>query len=227
MWPLPCEIPKSLLLLVVVLVASPTVQPLPRRLGFACDSQACYPVEVELPQIPETALFWAGEIDLTGDGMSEQVRRIGKQVVVYRDGVEVWRSLPEWQVVDLALGDPNDDGRGELLLAFWKPNTAGVPRSHLFIIGYREGLYRTLWGGSEVGDPIHEVELGDVDGDGVQELIVLEERDGGLERAVAIWRWYGWGFSLVWRSSEGRYRDLMLIPGRVGHPPTISVITEP
>jgi len=211
------------------------VQPPPPHVGFTCDSQAplslgqktrgCYPAEV--PQTPKTGLFWAGEIDLTGDGVPERVRRAGEQVIIYRDGVEVWRSPAEWRVTDLALGDPNDDGRGELLLALWKQDTAGVLRSHPFIIGYREGAYRPLWGGSAVSDPIHEVELGDVDGDNVQELIVLEEQGDGLDRAVTVWRWHGWGFSLVWRSPLGRYRDLALIPGEAGRPLTISVATEP
>jgi hypothetical protein len=71
------------------------------------------------------------------------------------------------------------------------------------------------------------VELGDVDGDGVQELVVLEEQGDGLDRAVAVWRWYGWGFGLVWRSSGGHYRDLALIPGAAGHPLIIRVTTEP
>ena len=203
----------------------PELQPLPRRLGFGCDSQACYPVEA--PEVPEKGLFWTGEIDLTGDGVMERVRRSGRQVSVSRDGVEVWRSPPEWRVADLALGDPNDDGRGELLLAFWKQDTAAVLRSHPFIIGYREGGYRPLWGGSAVSDAIHEVELGDMDGDTVQELIVLEEQGGGLDRAVTVWRWHGWGFSLMWRSSAGRYRDLALTPGGAGQLPTISVAAEP
>jgi hypothetical protein len=210
----------------------------PRRLGFTCDSQtvrlssveACRPADV--PQALQTGPFHAGAIDLTGDGVPEQVRREGEQVLIYRDGVETWRGLPEWRVVDLALGDPNDDGRNELLLALWKPDAAGVPRdstelvevSHPFIIGYREGAYRILWGGSAVADPIREVELGDVDGDGVQELIVLEERDDGC--AVTVWRWHGWGFSLMWRSPPGRYRDLALTASGAGHPPIISVAVE-
>jgi poly-gamma-glutamate synthesis protein (capsule biosynthesis protein) len=206
------------------------VQPPPRRLGFACDSQAvrlssveaCHPVNVS--RAPRTGVFRAGATDLTGDGVAEQVRLEEQQVVVYYDSMEVWRGLPEWRVVDLALGDPNDDGRSELLLALWKPDAVGVPRSHPFIIGYREGTYRILWGGSAVADPIREVELGDVDGDGAQELIVLEEQGDG--RAVTVWRWHGWGFSLMWRSPPGCYRDLALTAGGAGHPQIISVAVE-
>ena len=206
------------------------VQPSLPRIGFACDGptvrldsiEACRPVEV--PQTPRTGPFRAGAMNLTGDGVPEQVQRVKEQVVVYRDGAEVWRGLPEWRVADLALGDPNDDGRGELLLALWKPDAEGVPRSHPFIIGYREGAYRILWGGSAVADPIREVELGDVDGDGVQELILLEERGDGC--AVTVWRWHGWGFSLMWRSPSGRYRDLALSAGGAGHLPIISVAVE-
>ncbi|NIO69830.1 MAG: hypothetical protein GTN71_12575 [Anaerolineae bacterium] len=219
----------------------------PRRLGFACDGQTCHPVNV--PQTPGAGAFRTGAIDLTGDGVAERVRLEKQQVIVYQDSIETWWGLPEWRVVDLALGDPNDDGRSELVLAIWKPDAAGVPRdstepssrdfvelsrdaqaeglvevSHPFIIGYREGAYRILWGGSAVADPIREVELGDVDGDGVQELIALEER--GDDCAVTVWRWHGWGFSLMWRSPPGRYRDLALIASRADHPPIISVAVE-
>jgi hypothetical protein len=58
------------------------------------------------------------------------------------------------------------------------------------------------------------VELGDLDGDGVQELVVLEE--AGEASTVAVWRWHGWGFSLAWRSPPGSYRDLTLLPGEGG-----------
>jgi hypothetical protein len=211
----------------------------PRRLGFACrtttgrEGEGCRLADVA--QTPHDGLFTAGEIDLTGDGIPEQVRRAGEQVVVSRDGVEVWRSLPDWRVVDLALGDPNDDGRGEMLLALWKPPPAddrpGPPGpaqgSYPFIVGYRGGSYRILWGGSAVADPILEVELGDVDGDGLEELVVLEECGGGPDRTVSVWRWHGWGFSLAWRSAPGRLRDLALVPGEGGSSPTLSVTVEP
>ena len=126
---------------------------------------------------------------------------------VYQDQKEIWRSPQSWQVVDLDLGDPDADGRNEMMLVFWKPDEFGVLRSHPFIVGYRGGSYHETWGGSGVSDPIQEVELGDVDRDGAQELVVLEQRPNKLQ-AVAVWDWHGWGFSLKWRSLEGKYEDL-------------------
>jgi poly-gamma-glutamate synthesis protein (capsule biosynthesis protein) len=194
----------------------------PRRQGFTCDPETCYPV-ADLPPVTRSGLFWGGEIDLTGDGLPEKVRRIAEQAVIYSGGREVWRGDSDWRVVDLALGDPNDDGRWEALLALWKPDKTGTLRSHPFIIGYRWGIYRDIWGGSAVIDPIHEVELGDIDGNGVQELIVLEETDQAGQRAIAIWDWHGWGFSLRWRSPANNYHDLTFIPATGRHPPLITV----
>ena len=199
------------------------VRPVAPRAGFACEAEGCH--QVGVLQEAREGSFRAGAIDLTGDGVPEQVRLAQEQVVVLRDGLEVWRGLPEWQVADLALGDPNDDGRGEILLALWKQDAEGELRSHPFIVGYWAGAYRVLWGGSAVVDPILEVELGDVDGDGVQELIVLEEMAAG--RAVSVWRWHGWGFSLGWRSPPGRYQDLGVVQVDVGQPLVITVAMLP
>lgn len=199
-----------------------------RHLCFSCDSGGCHPVEeVEFLTENGAGLFDQGEIDLTGDGVFERVQRLGDRVVIYQDGVEAWQSPPEWQVVDLALGDPNDDGRGEVLLAFWKQDDEGILRSHPFIVGYRGGYYRELWGGSAVDAPIREVELSDVDSDGAQELIVLEEAGDGVQRAVAVWRWNQWWFNIAWRSPEGVYRDLRLIPDQDAEsPPSICATVE-
>jgi poly-gamma-glutamate synthesis protein (capsule biosynthesis protein) len=215
------------------------LQPFVQHLWFACTRTTCDRVNAGAQPVAGThaGLFAAGGIDLAGDGLAEQVRRQGEQVIVYAPTgepasdsaattagqTELWRSPAEWRVADVALGDPNDDGRGELFLALWKPDKDGTLRSHPFIIGYREGIYRTLWGGSAVADPLREVELADPDGDGTQELIVLEEGQGETAHTLAVWRWNGWGFSLAWRSLPGAYHDLTVVPARAGQHALISV----
>jgi len=193
------------------------------RAGFACSHNSCRAVQV--PQERRSGLFWSGAIDLTGDGRPEIIRRQGQAVEIYQDGQAAWRSPPEWRVLDLALGDPNDDGRYELLLALEKPGPSGNMTNHPFILGYRGGSYRLLWGGSPVSAPLLEVELGDLDGDGVAELAAIEASQDGIARYVTVWRWYGWGFSLLWRSPPGEYHDLTILPAEDNLPSRLSVST--
>jgi hypothetical protein len=152
-----------------------------------------------------------GQIDLSGDGQPETLRRRAGLLEIWNDDELVWTSPPEWRVLDVALGDPNDDGRFEALVAARRDDVQ-PPTSHPYVLGYRSALYRLVWGGSAVADPILEVELGDLDGDSIQEVVILEEQEGGLA-AVTVWHWNGWGFSLDWRSPAGRYHDLVLAPG--------------
>jgi hypothetical protein len=95
--------------------------------------------------------------------------------------------------------------------------------SQPFVIGYRNGVYRDLWGGSPVEDPILEVEVSDVDGDGVQELVAIEAPIDDSARYVTVWRWHGWGFSLLWRSPPAAYHDLLVLPAADGEPSRLSV----
>ena len=186
------------------------IQPDPPRLAFACQPDICMPAG-EVVAEGAQGWFWSGAIDLTGDGVPERVRRAGERVTVYEGETAVWQSPDSWRVVDLALGDPNDDGRFEMLLAIRRPDSDGYERSQPYIVGHRGGKYQLLWGGRPVNTPILAVELGDVDGNDAEELVVLE--DQGDAQSIAVWRWQGWSFSLVWRSENGRFRDLALLPG--------------
>ncbi len=195
---------------------------------FQCSRQSCVPVEPtdQASRQPGAGIFWSGSIDLTGDAQAELVRRESGQIIVYEHGKETWRTPPEWRILDAALGDPDGDGRNDIVLAMLKPDASGVMRSHPFIMGYRGGIYRNLWGGSAVSDPILELELGNVDDDPAQELVVLEDRDSGLQ-AVTVWDWHGWGFSLRWRSPEAAYQNLRLAPDPQGGPAWIVVDYAP
>ncbi|MGC9468178.1 MAG: hypothetical protein ACP5HS_06285 [Anaerolineae bacterium] len=192
-------------------------------LAFSCDMETCRPDEGQAVVRQEPSE--SRSADLTGDGVPEMVRLADHRIVVVSEGQEVWRSPDAWHVTDVALGDPNDDGRQEMMLALWKADAKGVLRSHPFIVGYRRGTYWTVWGGSAVAEPIQELEVGDVDGDGMIELVVLESSEGGL--TISVWDWHGWGFNLFWRSETGAYRDLFLSTPENSDQATIAVLIGP
>ena len=183
------------------------IRPEPNWSGFRCNIVGCHPDAT--PVMGVSGHFNSGQIDLTGDGVPETVRLESQRVFVFEADRLKWESPQEWRVLDVALGDPNDDGRGEIMLALLKPDKDGKLASHPFMIGHRGGIYRQVWGGSAVAIPIQEIELADVDGDGRQEMIVLEEQKDGL-KTIAVLKWDDWVFRLFWRSSPARYVDLQV-----------------
>ncbi len=173
--------------------------------GFALDFAAC----------PPGGIFKTGEIDLTGDGRPEKISLIGGRISVHKDGHEIWGSDPAWEVTDLTLGDPNDDGRFNILAVAWIEDEQGTVFSHPYIFGYRGGSVKLIWGGSAAIYPLQEVLLADIDGDGAQELIVIEAVDQGYQpgsniglNLVSVWDWRGWHYSLRWKSDPGYYSRL-------------------
>ncbi|MBE0695515.1 MAG: CapA family protein [Anaerolineaceae bacterium] len=188
-----------------------------QEIHFSCSEETCAempPGSASISPISTneaSGIFRSGKIDLDGDRQPEEIRLQNFRISIFSRGKLDWQSPPEWRVLDLALGDPDGDGRDDLVLALEKPDKKGVVQSHPFVIGYRGGVYRTVWGGSPVRDPIKEVELADINGDGQTELLVLEEERGGKGRAVTLWHWHGWGFSLDWRSEYAQYENLAAI----------------
>jgi poly-gamma-glutamate capsule biosynthesis protein CapA/YwtB (metallophosphatase superfamily) len=174
--------------------------------AFSCTTISCQEIDSQAENTMGIPSLDA--IDLTGDGKPETVTLINNRVSILQDGELAWQSPPEWQVLDMALGDPNNDGRYEVVLALMKSDSENNLRSHPFIIGYRGGIYRQVWGGSAVSESIREIELADIDRDQIQELIVLDELPGNGKNTVGVWKWNGWGFSLNWRSTPGHYQDL-------------------
>ncbi len=165
------------------------------------------------PPIPAPPPFLTADLD--ADGTPETIHLKDGQVQVEEGGQVVWQSTPERRIVDMVAGDAWDDLRQELIMALWQKDAEGVPRSQPFIIGHRHGRYDILWGGSPVADPIYDLDLGDVNGDGRNELVVLEgdyaDPPDQPAHFLTVWRWNGWGYTLLWRSEVGRFRDLHLL----------------
>ena len=194
--------------------------PPPPRTAFACTEADCLPVDAQ--STTESGLFYSGQIDLTGDGKPETIRREGEQITIYEGGTAVWQSPADWRVVDVALGDPNDDGRYEIMLAIWRKDGAGYERSQPYMVGYRGGAYDLMWGGRPVAEPIQELALADVDADGIEEFVVIIEQADGLAQSVAVWQWQGWSFSMQWQSEPGWYEELVIQEGD-GERPLLAV----
>ncbi|MBK9709971.1 MAG: CapA family protein [Kouleothrix sp.] len=156
--------------------------------------------------------------DLRGDGRPLLATLDGQGLAELHDGngvgaPVVWRNEdPSWRVTRIDAGDLDDDGRIEVVLLLWEPDAGGQPRSHPFLVGWRGGRYRVVWGGGATAVPIQDLAAGDLDGDGRYELVVLEggQAPGDSAESVSIWRWGGWSFQREWRSPPGRYGGLAL-----------------
>jgi hypothetical protein len=141
-------------------------------------------------------------------------------------------SLPStWQVTDAALADVTGDGDPEWVLVVWRPwrdwpiqrwssapspvagfHDAAGDSCQLILLDPNDG--REIWAGSALPVPMLALEVGDVDGDGRDEVVTLEgEYAAGRQGSathVDVWRWNGFGFTLVWRSAPGVFRQLCL-----------------
>lgn len=141
-------------------------------------------------------------------------------------------SLPaDWRVTAAHLTDVTGDGRPEWVLLVWRPwrdwpiqrwSPAPSPIAdfkndrgescHLILLDPDDG--REIWAGSALPVPLMALAVGDVTGDGRNEVVTLEGSYTGPHVAthVDVWRWEGFGFTLAWRSPPGAFRHLRLTP---------------
>lgn len=137
----------------------------------------------------------------------------------------------DWEVTAAVVSQVTQDGTPEWALLVWRPwrdwpiqEWLAVPspirafhdedgRScHLILLEPTSG--RQVWAGSALPLPLLALAVGDVDGDGQNEVVTLEGeyRTGrrGPARHVDVWRWDGFGFTLQWRSAPGWFHFLGL-----------------
>jgi hypothetical protein len=215
------------ILTLLVCVAPPTLQ------LWQFEREVLQPAALRAPL---SLLPSAPQIDLNQDGEPERVELTGEQVYIYAqidNSVPLWQSPPEWQVKQVLTGDLNRDGSPELALLVWRPFKpwpidSYLPHGgriaahqdrrglscHLILIGWQTGRFGELWAGSALAQPLRAITAVDLDGDGRQELAVLETLYNTPSflpaRALAVWEWNGFGFSLLART-QGSFQRITVV----------------
>jgi len=173
------------------------------------------------------------EADLDFDGWEEEVILQDGVAHIRRGVVTLWSSPPEWQVKQASITDLNLDGQLEVTLLLWRdfapwPIDAFLVHPgriqgfhdrhgqscHLILIGLRRHAFCEIWAGSALVDPLLSFTTADLNGDGRDELIALEnhyDEPREIGRTVTVWEWNGFGFSLLSRGPEGSIRALLAV----------------
>jgi hypothetical protein len=184
------------------------------------------PASFELLEIPAQA-------DLNRDGLPETLRLADGHLAILSGTQAVWQSPESWRIAQAAFSDLNHDGTPEATLLVWRPfrpwpvdawlphggrisefHDADGQSCHLILIGWKRGIYRELWAGSALAEPLRAFTAADLDADGKEELAVLEAAYGdppsGAASRLKVWEWNGFGFSAVY-CLEGRFRQMQIV----------------
>lgn len=142
-----------------------------------------------------------------------------------------WQSAASWQVKEAVIADLNRDGWTELVMVVWRPFKpwpidSFMPHGgriddfhdrrgqscHLILVGWDGEVYRELWAGSALIDPVFNIRAVDLDGDGLQELAALEGQYDATRQtgSLTVWDWNGFGFRLRDRV-VGSFNDFGII----------------
>ena len=140
--------------------------------------------------------------------------------MISSNGQAIWQSPESWQVIQAGITDLNHDDVPEVALLVWRPfrpwpvdkwlpyggriasfQDERGNSCHIILIGWIDGLFREIWAGSALAEPVKSFSAADLNGDGLQELITLEGKYSDPESESAhdmkVWEWNGFGFSVV------------------------------
>ncbi|MEL7564440.1 MAG: hypothetical protein AAGU27_06095 [Dehalobacterium sp.] len=161
-------------------------------------------------------IYAAGDLD--GDGRMEEYLLVDHCLTVQEGEQDLWKSPREWSIDNFVLGDVDNDGTVNLSISLWKTGSFGEIRpfwltgedtgykNHLFVFKLIGNTFKSAWCSSDLDCPIISFVVHDVNGDGLNELVVEEgqyrktagERytlDADAPVRTTVWQWEEWGFS--------------------------------
>ncbi|MFQ6102406.1 MAG: hypothetical protein ACE5OS_14430 [Anaerolineae bacterium] len=160
----------------------------------------------QLPNQPPTWHITAAALaDVTGDTAPEWV------LLVWRP----WRDWPiqRWSSAPSPIASFHDAAGQSCHLILLDPRDPSTRLRQAQPSG-SEHRGREIWAGSALPAPLLALAVGDVDGDGRDEVVTLEgdytTGRNGPATHVDVWRWNGFGFTLEWHSPSGTFRELRL-----------------
>jgi len=164
------------------------------------------------------------QADLDKDSVLEEYILENGRLMILENSKILWQSPPNWWIDNFVLADLNNDDIVDINLSLWKAGNFGSSqpfwikendmsvKNHFFILNLIDDSVKEVWGSSNLSRPNCEFQIADVDGDGKNDLVVIEG-DYSLNpecqgEYLAFWKWNGWGVSNEWRSRQGNFANL-------------------
>lgn len=93
-------------------------------------------------------------------------------------------------------GDINGDGKQEISVVVYKETQFHpVPAKRPFFYALTEGKLEKIWLGSRLARPFADFMLCDMDGDGYEEIVSIEDTQDE-KQVLAVYHWAGFGFDM-------------------------------
>ncbi len=162
--------------------------------------------------------------DIDGDGIKERAFIKDNKAYLEKEGKIIWQSDDDFKAENIVLADVDNDNKTDILISLWKVGKYGpdLPfwlkkntndwSNHFFVYKWKKDKIKLFWGSSALDAPIKEMAIEDVNGDGKNELIVLEGNYNNSRNCYAdyltVWHWNEWSLFNDFISEKGQYSDL-------------------